>query len=42
MTLHSVTLLKEIIMALLKDDEPIKLKLLAVIEEIELDLRTED
>jgi hypothetical protein len=42
MTLHSVALLKEIIMALLKDDEPIKLKLLAVIEEIELDLRTED
>lgn len=42
MTLHSLTLLKEIIMALLKDDEPIKLKLLAVIEEIELDLRTED
>jgi hypothetical protein len=42
MTLHSITLLKEIIMALLKDDEPIKLKLLAVIEEIELDLRTED
>ena len=42
MTLHSVTLLKEIIMALLKDDEPIKLKLLAVIEEIELGLRTED
>lgn len=42
MTLHSVTLLKEIIMALLKDDEPIKLKLLAVIEEIELDLRIED
>jgi hypothetical protein len=29
-------------MALLKDDEPIKLKLLAVIEEIELDLRIED
>jgi hypothetical protein len=42
MTLHSITLLKEIIMALLKDDEPIKLKLLAVIEEIELDLRIED
>lgn len=42
MTLHSVALLKEIIMALLKDDEPIKLKLLAVIKEIELDLRTED
>ena len=42
MTLHSVTLLKDIIMALLKDVEPIKLKLLAVIEEIELDLRTED
>jgi len=42
MTLHSITLLKEIILALLKDDEPIKLKLLAVIEEIELDLRIED
>ena len=42
MTLHSITLLKEIIMALLKDDEPIKLKLLAVIEEIELDLKIED
>jgi hypothetical protein len=42
MTLHSITLLKEIILALLKDDEPIKLKLLAVIEEIELDLKIED
>lgn len=42
MTLHSVKLLRDIIMALLKEDEPIKLKLLAVIEEIELDLRTED
>ena len=42
MTLHSIDLLKQIISALLQDDEPIKLKLLAVIAEIEADLKTED
>jgi len=42
MTLHSIDLLRQIISALLPDDEPIKLKLLAVIAEIEADLRTED
>ena len=42
MTLHSIDLLKQIISALLPDDEPIKLKLLAVIAEIEANLRTED
>lgn len=42
MTLHSIDLLKQIISALLPDDEPIKSKLLAVIAEIEVDLKTED
>jgi hypothetical protein len=42
MTLHSVKLLRDIIMALLKEDDPIKKKLLAVIDEIEVDLRIED
>ena len=42
MTLHSVKLLRDISMALLKEDDPIKKKLLAVIDEIEVDLLTED
>ena len=42
MTLHSVKLLRDIIMALLKEDDPIKKKLLAVIDEIDIDLLTED
>jgi len=42
MTLHSVKLLRDIIMALLKEDDPIKKKFLAVIDEIEVDLLTED
>lgn len=42
MTLHGIDLLRQIISALLPDDEPIKLKLLAVIAEIEADLKTED
>ena len=42
MTLHSVKLLRDIIMELLKEDDPIKKKLLDVIDEIEIDLLTED
>ena len=42
MTIHSIKLLRDIIMALLKEDDPIKKKLLAVIDEIEVDLLTED
>ena len=42
MTLHSVKLLRDIIMALLKEDDPIKKKLLAVNEENEVDMLTED
>jgi hypothetical protein len=42
MTLRGVRLLRDIIMALLKEDDPIKKKLLAVINEIEIDLLTED
>lgn len=42
MTIHTLLLFKDIILALFKEDEAIRLKLLEVIDEIESDLKTED
>ena len=42
MTIHTLLLFKDIILALFKEDEAIRVKLLAVIDEIEIDLKTED
>lgn len=42
MTIHTLLLFKDIILALFKEDEAIRIKLLEVIDEIETDLKTED